>query len=259
MKRLFLGLLTVVWLSGCAVTNVKFVERNIISVKQSEFERPVYWPEVKVQTITQLGEAMIRAYKAAAIPAIDLQTQVRHVTPYSAAQLMFFEIEPATLELIGNDAFGGQFFAAARGVRYAYQKKLGGGFDPFDTMLGGLHVSRDGQQSMYWTWSGDPASLAITSPLTTNVPLTNALNERPARETKLRRELVYSGMAKGSLSILYREYIGDMIRPAFSQELKYDYEPGTVIGFRGARFEVLEAGNTSIRYRVIEPLSFSTN
>ena len=81
MKQLFIGLLAIALLSGCAATNVKFAERNIISVKQSEFERPVYWPEVKVQTITQLGETMIRAHKAAAIPAIDLQTQVLGKSP----------------------------------------------------------------------------------------------------------------------------------------------------------------------------------
>ena len=45
-----------------------------------------------------------------------------------------------------------------------------------------------------------------------------------------------------------------MARPAFTQELKYDLGEGKVIGFKGARFEVLSATNVGIRYKVLRHL-----
>ena len=45
-----------------------------------------------------------------------------------------------------------------------------------------------------------------------------------------------------------------MARPAFSQELKYDLGEGQVIGFKGARFEVVKATNLGITYRVLRHL-----
>lgn len=76
--------------------------------------------------------------------------------------------------------------------------------------------------------------------------------------TGFRRELVYSGVSKGTVTILYREFSrersGDMARPAFSQQLTYDLADGNEIGFRGARFKVIKATNVSISYVVLKPL-----
>lgn len=69
-----------------------------------------------------------------------------------------------------------------------------------------------------------------------------------------RRELLYSGVAQGTISLEYREFINDMARPAFSQTLRYDLNEGRTIGFRGARFEILDANNVSVRYRVLREL-----
>jgi hypothetical protein len=68
------------------------------------------------------------------------------------------------------------------------------------------------------------------------------------------RELVYSGVAKGVVTILYREFNGNMARPAFSQELHFDLSEGNEIGYKGSRFKVIKANNTGITYEVIKPL-----
>ncbi len=70
--------------------------------------------------------------------------------------------------------------------------------------------------------------------------------------TKVRAEILYQGAAGGVLRLLYREYSNDMARPAFSQELTYDLgELPMVVAVKGARIEVLEAGNAGIRYRIL--------
>lgn len=65
-------------------------------------------------------------------------------------------------------------------------------------------------------------------------------------------ELLYQGVSKQTLRLAYREYFQSLARPAFYQELTYDIdELPTEVTFRGVRIEVLEAGNSGIRYRVL--------
>lgn len=68
--------------------------------------------------------------------------------------------------------------------------------------------------------------------------------------TNFRVEYIYTGVANNVLTATYREFKDDMARPAFTQELKYDVTQDKMIGFRGARIEVLAAGNTQIKYVV---------
>ena len=55
------------------------------------------------------------------------------------------------------------------------------------------------------------------------------------------------------LRLLYREFVNNLVRPVFDQELTYDLEGGgpLSVAVKSARFEVLEAGNAGIRYRVL--------
>lgn len=69
-----------------------------------------------------------------------------------------------------------------------------------------------------------------------------------------RRELLYSGVSKGTIEIEYREFLNDFARPAFSQTLHYDLSEGDEIGFRGARFKILKATNSGVQYILEKPL-----
>lgn len=69
-----------------------------------------------------------------------------------------------------------------------------------------------------------------------------------------RRELIYGGVAKGVLTLSYREFVNDMARPAFTQVLTYDLAEGDEIAYQGARLKVLGANNTGLRYIVLAPL-----
>lgn len=63
--------------------------------------------------------------------------------------------------------------------------------------------------------------------------------------------LIYSGKAGNIIKIGYREFSNDMARPAFNNDVDYDLSSSHVIGYKGARLEVLEATNELIKYRVI--------
>ena len=85
------------------------------------------------------------------------------------------------------------------------------------------------------------------------VVLTKTTHEVWGKDS-LKKELIYGGLSQKTIAISYREFADGTARPAFTQELKYDLAEGDVIGFRGARFQVIKATNTSIKYKVIKAL-----
>lgn len=67
----------------------------------------------------------------------------------------------------------------------------------------------------------------------------------------LKQEFIFTGKANNTLNFLYREYINDLARPAFTQNLQYDLAEGNIVGFNGLRIEVIKATNIKITYRVL--------
>ena len=75
------------------------------------------------------------------------------------------------------------------------------------------------------------------------------------RPESVRRELVYLGSAGKIIRLAYREYLGDLARPAFTQEVTYDVADLPMqVSFRNARFEVLTIGGSAITYRALSAL-----
>lgn len=71
----------------------------------------------------------------------------------------------------------------------------------------------------------------------------------------LKQEFIYNGRVGNALKFIYREYVNDIARPAFSQELQYDLSESNIIGFRGLRIEILTATNTNVEYKVLSHFS----
>ena len=61
-------------------------------------------------------------------------------------------------------------------------------------------------------------------------------------------------VAQNVVSILYREFKDDTARPAFSLDLKYDLTESKVVGYRGARFEIIKATNQGLTYKTLKQL-----
>jgi hypothetical protein len=65
------------------------------------------------------------------------------------------------------------------------------------------------------------------------------------------QELLFTGAKGAVLSFTYREFIGNIARPSFFQNVNYDIEESNVIGFKGVRLKILEYTNTSIKYEIL--------
>lgn len=62
------------------------------------------------------------------------------------------------------------------------------------------------------------------------------------------QEFIYNGRVDNALKFVYREFSGDYMKPAFTQEVQYDLNQSDVIGFKGLRIKILKATNTEIKY-----------
>lgn len=145
-----------------------------------------------------------------------------------------------------SDIRGG-FPAKAASFRYEREKSERGGLGKPDIAL-----LMDGQGTKFLKVNVD-FGLASQQIAIDGARFEPLLCLRPEPKA-LRRELLYSGGAKNAISVQYREFVNDMARPAFSQELNFDLAMGKEIGFRGARIQVNGISNTGITYVVLKPL-----
>ena len=65
------------------------------------------------------------------------------------------------------------------------------------------------------------------------------------------QELIYNGRVGDSIKFIYREFSENMARSAFTQEVQYDLGISNIVGFKGARLEIIEATNERLVYKVI--------
>lgn len=77
----------------------------------------------------------------------------------------------------------------------------------------------------------------------------------PKCENCFKQEFIFNGRVGNNLKFIYREYINDFARPAFTQELQYDLNESSTIGFKGMRLEIEKATNTNITYKVLSSFS----
>ena len=61
--------------------------------------------------------------------------------------------------------------------------------------------------------------------------------------------LIYSGKVGDKINVGYREFSSNVARPAFNNEVEYDLSESKIIGYKGARIEVIEATNEYIKYK----------
>lgn len=70
--------------------------------------------------------------------------------------------------------------------------------------------------------------------------------------------LIYNGKVGNKINIGYREFSGDLARPAFTNSVEYDLNESKIIGYKGARVEVVSADNQSIKYKVLQNFNQAT-
>ena len=82
---------------------------------------------------------------------------------------------------------------------------------------------------------------------------------RTASSDSFQQTLIYSGKSGDIINVGYREFSHDLARPTFNNEVEYDLSESRIIGYKGARLEIIEATNESIKYKVIQNFNRAKN
>jgi hypothetical protein len=101
-------------------------------------------------------------------------------------------------------------------------------------------------------WAGYGPKLLVDEDRLGQVPLFQRSDAVVEQEGAFRAELIYSGLDGRTLHAVYREYAGDFLRPAFTQNLQYSLDESSILAFRTVQVEVVNATNTALTYRIVE-------
>jgi hypothetical protein len=201
-------------------------------------------PVLQTVTESEVGQSMIFTAQRSVYPAIQLGTPVMHEGS-NLDKKFVLTIPQGPLKQRGIDS-SGVFYQADHplpfNVNSGVIKVKGGVYVPSQT---------PSATEVYWL-ATDNNAIPLNDPHA-GIQFQKVTVEEWG-ESSFKRELVYGGISQDTITISYREFVNDIARPAFTQDLKYDLSKGKEIGFRGSRFEVLNATNTSITYKVTKHL-----
>jgi hypothetical protein len=115
-----------------------------------------------------------------------------------------------------------------------------------DTTTALLVVAPDGRALGYWDGKGGAVGGKWPAE-----PLFTGAESLEGQEGAYRAQMIYSGLDGNTARATFREFTGDFIRPAFSQELQYNLAQDSTIAYKTIKIRVLGASNSQIRYRVL--------
>lgn len=241
MKKIMCIVSLSIFLTGCVSG---LLTKTYTSV-DAHPSKTVHIPSVDVITEADVGQSMVSTARLSYVPAIQLEQDVIH-DGWNNSNTFKLTIPMGVLLLRGAGS-NGKFYQANDNLKFATTT---GTF----YVKGGIFVSdiANAPTEIYWL----ATDRAIPTPLNdvhAGIPYKPTIKEQWGVDS-FKRELIYSGVSQNTISILYREFMNDLARPAFSQELKYDISQGSSIGYKGARFEVIKANNTGISYKVLKEL-----
>jgi hypothetical protein len=72
------------------------------------------------------------------------------------------------------------------------------------------------------------------------------------KESKYKFIVVYQVMSAKIIKLQYEEYVDGLARDAFFKTFEYDLSNGKEIAVKGILIEVMEAKNSTIKYKVID-------
>lgn len=116
------------------------------------------------------------------------------------------------------------------------------------TMVGGIKVSHD--SAHIELYAGSPYETHMKIELDSS-PNMRYGSKMVFEQGGFLQELIYNGRSGDEVKFIYREFSDRTIRGAFTQEAVYDLNESSIIGFKRARIEIIEASNTKIKYRVL--------
>ncbi len=219
MKKAVLLAGTVALLAGC--TSPKY---NYTPKTESYSEPPIG----SVNT-AYVGDSLIKQGVAQKVEGLKITAPARVSWGYT--------VTPGVLKKTGDDS-SADYYLPTGGVGSANVDKA-----VLADMWQGIMVKKSNNALCVITVFG-----ATTCEI--NMPI-EKINLNVSGDSAFQQALLYNGRVGNKINIGYREFSSNTARPAFNNDVEYDLSESRLIGYKGAKFEVLDASNQSIKYRVI--------
>jgi len=206
--------------AGCAVPKYNyFPARTEISE-----------PPLGIVNVAQVGDNMLRQGHYTEHEALFLFTDASFGWAYTARQGYYLkkgEDEDSEFFLPSNEPEGGQIIKAA--------------------------LADNWQSVQAYKQEQRLCIVTIFNVHTCQSNIAYERRKRPVLQSdSFQQTLIYSGKVGNKINVGYREFSNNLARPAFNNAVEYDLTDSKIIGYRGARIEVIEATNEFIRYKVIQ-------
>ena len=225
--RAYLPILLLSLVAGCATVSV--------APPPASSERAGIKPSIGERSTAPVGGLVLSQYKYIASESITFSGGV-------AAPFYLGRVVAAQGDLLAPVTLNGRTVYCTQ--KLAYADPIAGPQSPACF----IDANNDGA---FETVTVRPGAFWFEQQLSPTVAYTRQERMVP-RSGSYKSELLYQGTSRGSLRLAYREYIDDLARPAFSQDVTYDIAGSpTMITFRTVRIEVLSADNNQIEYRVV--------
>lgn len=245
---LLIGVATLASLAGCAGSRGGPLQPHPPVKVDAERFVTILHPSLGVAAGVEVGGVMLSKRYVRSSAVIQTSSPVSHVASHNGIDISL-RLPPGHLVRYGENAEGVYYIAD----NFSASITVMGSVQPLKTQ-GGLIIKNDTSETKKVFRKPESIDHAFISEHSEPINVVSRPDREFPHKENYARELIYTGVSKNVISVIYREFSNDLIRPAFSQELKYDLGEGSVIGFRGARFEVIGASNTELKYKVIRNL-----
>lgn len=219
MKFLF-GCLFAILLTGCAAPKHNYTPKTT----------DVSEPPIGVVVERQVGDEMLHQGRYREHDALHVLAAVKPAWAYT--------VMPGYFLKTGADDNGEFYRIGGAGDESGYVQKAALA-DPYSALL----VKPDNSLCVVTVLHVAACGNANGSFEKVKRPITSA--------DSLQRTLIYNGRVGEKVNIGYREFSGNTARPAFNNNVEYDLSESREIAYRGAKLEILEATNRSIKFRVL--------
>lgn len=212
-------------------------------------EQEIVAPPVGTQSTASVGGPVVSHSRERRPEVLAISTRLDINQQHGDEDNYTISIPAGIFKITNKDLQGNAYFSVGKLKMSWYER---GKFNQEDDVLVDYKTSPDGKLSVIWAYVGDNSFEEVKIP---PIEFQKRYGDAESSTSSFRRELLYTGRSGSTLTLLYREFANDMARPAFSQQLQYDINGDSTIGYEGARLRVLSADNTKIVYDMLSPLS----